>query len=87
LPEAFVLLNVESGFEDEVVKQLRNLEAVQEAYVSYGSFDLILRIKADTMEQLKSVVSREIRFNGNVLSTLTLIRTDNDRKSSKIIKY
>ena len=87
MPEAFVLLNVESGFEDEVVKQLRNLEAVQEAYVSYGSFDLILRIKADTMEQLKSVVSREIRFNGNVLSTLTLIRTDNDRKSSKIIKY
>jgi DNA-binding Lrp family transcriptional regulator len=87
LPEAFVLLNVASGFEDEVVKQLRNLEAVQEAHVSYGSFDLILRIKADTMEQLKNVVSREIRFNGNVLSTLTLIRTDNDRKPSKIIKY
>ncbi len=38
----------------KVVKQLRNLKAVKEAYVSYGSFDLVLRIKADTMEQLKN---------------------------------
>jgi len=84
LPEAFILLNVASDYEDEVVKQLRNLEAVKEAYVSYGSFDLILKIKADTIEELKNLVTYKIRSNGNILSTLTLIKTDNDCLTSKI---
>jgi DNA-binding Lrp family transcriptional regulator len=73
MPRAYVLFNVESGSEDEVLKQLRNLNNVEEAYVSYGVYDLVVRIKADTMEQLKDSVTHKIRTIKQVRSTLTLI--------------
>jgi len=73
MPRAFVLINVESGSEDEVLRELKKLEGVEEAYFSYGVYDLITRIKADTMENLKDMVSRRIRTLNKVRSTLTLI--------------
>ena len=73
MPRAFVLVNVESGSEDEVLKDLKKIEGVEEAYFSYGVYDLITKIKADTMEQLKEMVTRQIRALSKVRSTLTLI--------------
>jgi len=73
MPRAFVLVNVESGSEDEVLKELKKIEGVEEAYFSYGVYDLITKIKADTMEQLKEMVTRKIRALSQVRSTLTLI--------------
>jgi DNA-binding Lrp family transcriptional regulator len=73
MPRAYVLFNVESGSEDNVLRQLRNLSNVEEAYVSYGVYDLIIRIKADTMEELKDSVTHKIRTIKQVRSTLTLI--------------
>lgn len=73
MPRAFVLINVESGSEDEVLKELKKIEGVEEAYFSYGVYDLITRIKADTMENLKDMVTRRVRSLNKVRSTLTLI--------------
>jgi DNA-binding Lrp family transcriptional regulator len=73
MPRAFVLINVESGSEDEVLNELRTLEGVEEAYFSYGVYDLITKIRADSMDKLKEVVTRKIRTLSKVRSTLTLI--------------
>ena len=73
MPRAFVLINVESGSEDEVLKELKKIEGVEESYFSYGVYDLITRIRAYTMEQLKDMVTRRIRALSKVRSTLTLI--------------
>jgi DNA-binding Lrp family transcriptional regulator len=73
MPRAFVLINVESGSEDEVLKEMKKIEGVEEAYFSYGVYDLVTKIKADTMEQLKDMVTRRIRALSKVRSTLTLI--------------
>ena len=73
MPRAFVLINVESGSEDEVLKELKTIEGVEEAYFSYGVYDLITKIRADSMDKLKEVVTRKIRTQSKVRSTLTLI--------------
>jgi DNA-binding Lrp family transcriptional regulator len=73
MPRAFVLINVESGSEDEVLKELKTIEGVEEAYFSYGVYDLITKIRADSMDKLKEVVTRKIRTLSKVRSTLTLI--------------
>jgi DNA-binding Lrp family transcriptional regulator len=73
MPRAFVLINVESGSEDDVLKELKTVEGVEEAYFSYGVYDLITKIKADTMDKLKEMVTRHIRTLTKVRSTLTLI--------------
>jgi DNA-binding Lrp family transcriptional regulator len=73
MPKAFVLINVESGSEDEVLRELKGVEGVEEAYFSYGVYDIITKIKSDTMEQLKEMVTRQVRTLPKVRSTLTLI--------------
>jgi DNA-binding Lrp family transcriptional regulator len=73
MPRAFVLINVESGAEQEVVNELKKIDGVEEAYFSYGVYDIITKIKADSMERLKDLVTRKVRTIGRVRSTLTLI--------------
>ncbi len=76
MPKAFVLINVESGAEEEVLEQIRRSEGVEEAYYSYGVYDIIAKIKAETMEKLREAVSQKMRTVNKVRSTLTLIMTE-----------
>ena len=76
MPRAFVLFNVESGLEDNVLEAAKNINQVEEAFVSYGVYDLILKVKADSVEQLKEVVTHKLRTLEHVRSTLTLILVD-----------
>jgi len=73
MPKAYVLINVESGFEDDVLCELKTIEGVDEAYFSYGVYDIITKVKAETMELLKDMVTKRIRSLPKVRSTLTLI--------------
>ena len=70
---AFVLLNTETGTENEVLEELKKIEAVKEAYVVYGVYDIVAKIGADTMEKLKEIVTWKVRRLDNVRSTLTMI--------------
>ena len=73
MPQAFVLINVESGTEEEVVEELKRIEGIVEAYYSYGVYDIIAKVTAESMEKLKEMVTRKIRALSRVRSTLTLI--------------
>ncbi|MCW3997671.1 MAG: Lrp/AsnC ligand binding domain-containing protein [Candidatus Bathyarchaeota archaeon] len=73
MPRAFVLINVESGAEDDVLGALKSIKSVEESYFSYGVYDIITKIKAETMEKLKEMVTSKIRSLDQVRSTLTLI--------------
>jgi DNA-binding Lrp family transcriptional regulator len=67
---------VEPGAESKVLERLKSVNLVSEAYVSYGVYDLIIRLNADTMDQLKDAVSHKIRTTDQVRSTVTLILTE-----------
>ena len=73
LPVAFALINTEIGAEDEVLKEIKKVPAVEEAYVVYGVYDIVAKIRADTMEKLKETVTWNIRRLEKVRSTLTMI--------------
>lgn len=73
VPRAFVLFNVESDSEDEVLEELKKIEGMQEAYVSYGAYDLIAMVKADTMEKLLDTITNKMRKINKVRKTLTLV--------------
>ncbi len=73
MPRAYVLINVEAGAEETVLNQLKSQSDIEEAYVSYGAYDLVVKVKAETMEELKDEISHRIRTISQVRSTLTLI--------------
>ncbi|MEM2935812.1 MAG: Lrp/AsnC ligand binding domain-containing protein [Candidatus Bathyarchaeia archaeon] len=73
MPVAFVLINAEIGAESDVVKELRKIEGVEEAYTVYGVYDIVAKIKANSMDRLKEIVAWHIRRLNKVRSTLTMI--------------
>jgi DNA-binding Lrp family transcriptional regulator len=76
LSKAYVLFGVASGSEEQVIKDAQKIEGVQETHISYGVYDLVMKIKADNMDQLKELISRRLRKIDNVKSTMTLILTE-----------
>jgi DNA-binding Lrp family transcriptional regulator len=76
MPNAYVLFNVGSGSEDTVLEELRGIAEVQEAFFSYGVYDLVAKIETDSMENLKELLSHRLRIIANVKSTITLIKVD-----------
>ena len=69
---AFVLLTIELGFEEDVLKALKGIPEVKETFRLYGVYDILFRVEEDTRDDLKEVV-RKIRQIGKVQSTLTMI--------------
>jgi DNA-binding Lrp family transcriptional regulator len=76
VPRAYVLFNLSSGAEDQVLKDAKKTGGVVEAYISYGVYDLIVKVKAESMEELKELVTYKLRAIENVRSTLTLMLTE-----------
>ncbi|MEM1607493.1 MAG: Lrp/AsnC ligand binding domain-containing protein [Candidatus Bathyarchaeia archaeon] len=73
MPIAFVLINAEIGSEGEVLNELKKVEGVEEAYSVYGVYDIVAKVKAESMEKLKDIVTWKIRRINKVRSTLTMI--------------
>jgi DNA-binding Lrp family transcriptional regulator len=73
MPTAFVLINTEIGSEADVLRDLKKVEGVDEAFAVYGVYDIIARVKADTMDKLKETVTWKVRRLDKVRSTLTMI--------------
>ena len=73
MPLAFVLINTEIGSESKVLESLRKIDAVEEAYMVYGVYDVVAKVRADTMDKLKEIVTWHVRRLDKVRSTLTMI--------------
>jgi len=73
VPTAFVLVNSEIGMENAVLSALTKIKAVEEAYLVYGVYDVVAKIKAETMDKLKEIVTWQVRRLEKVRSTLTMI--------------
>lgn len=70
----FVLINVDTGTEREVIDALSKFPQIKEAHSVYGVYDIIARLEANTMEEIKNAISWGIRRLDKVRSTTTMIR-------------
>ena len=57
----------------EVLKKIKAVEGVEEAEIAYGVYDIVAKVKTETMDQLKQIISFKIRMLANVLTTNTLL--------------
>jgi DNA-binding Lrp family transcriptional regulator len=73
MPTAFVLITTEIGSESDVLKDLKKIEGIEETSAVYGVYDIVARVKAETMDKLKEIVTWRIRRLDRVRSTLTMI--------------
>jgi Lrp/AsnC family transcriptional regulator for asnA, asnC and gidA len=71
MPMAILLINTEE-FNQQLMKTLRAIKGVEEAYPLYGVYDIIVRTRANTMDEIKEIHNK-IRRLQNVRQTLTMI--------------
>jgi len=72
MPTAFILVNTEIGAENQVLNNLRNIDGVEEAHGLWGVYDLIVNVKAPSMDELKEITKR-ISEIGQINSKLTML--------------
>lgn len=70
---ALVLVNTASGVEDKVLENLKSVEGVEEAYSLYGVYDIMIKVKAMSIDKLKDIIKLGIRKTAGVTSSLTLL--------------
>jgi len=81
MPTAFVLINTETGSSiADVLKDLKKVEGVDEAFAVYGVYDIIARVRAESMDKLKEILTWRIRRVDNVRTTLTMIAVERQNK-------
>ena len=73
MPLAIVLINAEVGSEDELLRELRKLNNVSEACAVYGVYDIVAKVEAETMKELKEVITSKVRKLKNLRSSLTMM--------------
>ena len=70
---AFVLIHTDLGGKTDVMKELKTIKEVKEAHRIYGVYDIIARIEAGSMMDLKDIISEKIRRLYGVRSTVTMV--------------
>ena len=73
MPMAFVLINADLGAEEDIVKALKQIDAVKEVNIVYGVYDIVAKVVADSMDRVKEAITWKIRRLDKVRSTLTMI--------------
>ena len=69
---AFVLVKADVGKEREVAGALEMLNGVEEAWTTYGGWDVIAIIRVETLEDLDAAITQLRKIEG-VAETATLI--------------
>jgi DNA-binding Lrp family transcriptional regulator len=73
VPTAFVFITTEPASMPEVLKEVRAIEGVEEAEMVYGVYDIVAKVKVETMDKLKQIITYHIRRIDKVLTTQTLM--------------
>ncbi len=68
----YILLNCDLGAEEYIIEELRQIPEVKNAYLTFGAYDVIVEVHADSQEKFERTVSTKIRRLARVVSTMTL---------------
>ena len=58
---AYVLINIKSGQEKEVLDNLRTVGQVRDANLVYGEYDLIVKVELDEVSNLSDFIIEKVR--------------------------
>ncbi len=69
---AYILAVTRTGREYDVAEELSKLEGVQEVTITYGTWDIVIKVEVKSMSELDKLVTTIRRIEG-ILRTETLI--------------
>ncbi len=73
MPKAYVLINCEIGSEESIISQLKKIDLVKEVHGTFGAYDIVVVVEADTVKSLRQTIIWNIRKIDKIGTTLTLM--------------
>ncbi len=70
---AVVLVNTNLDPQKRVIETLRLVDGVEEAHALYGVYDLLIKIKGNSIDKLKEITKLRIKPIAGVNSSMTLM--------------
>ena len=70
--KAYVVATVKRGMEHDAAQKIRLMKEVTEVLVTYGLYDVVVRIEAKSLGQLDKIVT-DIRQMAEIKQTSTLV--------------
>ena len=70
--KAYVVATVKRGMEHVAAENIKSINAVTEVLVTYGLYDIVVRIEAKSLGQLDKIVT-DIRQMAEIKQTSTLV--------------
>lgn len=85
MPTTYILINSDLGSDMEIIKQIKDIlnkesSVKYEVQGVYGVYDIIVKITADSMDHLRSIITNKIRKIEKVYSTLTMMVIEEQEK-------
>lgn len=74
--KAYIMIKIRAGEVKEVVGQLRKLNGVVEAHMTFGPYDAVAVVETADIAQLGAITASEIQPVPGVEQTLTCIAVD-----------
>ena len=72
MTSGFLLINSEFLFTDEVRNKLKEIPEIVDIFIVQGLYDIIAKVKLNTEEELKELVSERIRKVDEITGTVTV---------------
>lgn len=70
---AYIMMKMQVGMDDQVIAEIRKLEEVIEGDATYGSYDLVIKVKFKTIEDMDRFIFEKIRRIKGVNETSSMI--------------
>ena len=76
MSKAFILINCELGSEKQVISDLKAVDCVKKVNGVFGTFDILVDLECNRLEELRQTIISTIRKIDNIRSTKTLMGID-----------
>lgn len=69
---AYILARINLGREYELLEQINKLPNIDEVRIVYGEYDMVIKVRVNTLSELDKIVTHIRKLNG-IVTTTTLI--------------
>jgi len=69
--KGFILFNCDLGAEEYILDELKQVQNISNAYLTFGAYDIIAEVKVENQEEFTKVIA-VVRKLSRVVSTMTL---------------
>ena len=75
MEKGFILLSCDIGAEYDLATQLKTIDGIKNATVTYGEYDIVIEAETENEAKMNELITTKIRKIEKIRSTITLRAT------------